>query len=334
MADLRSVTSDETGMRLDRWLRSHYPALTQGALQKLLRTGQVRIDGGRAKAQDRLQDGQTVRIPPQLAGAAAAAKSRVSTPEPSAKQRSSDAAELAAMTLYEDKDILVLNKPAGLAVQGGSKTKRHIDGMLAALEKHGERPRLVHRLDRDTSGVLVCAKTRSMAAKLGKALAGRQVDKLYWAVVSGVPQPDRGTIDLALLKSPVRGQDKVRAADRAEEGAQKALTHYAVADRAAGTAALTVLRPVTGRQHQLRVHMAEIGCPMLGDIKYGAPEKMPGLLERRLHLHARTIRFQHPRTRADITVTAPLPPHMNAALSFFGFSASEADAAMDEVLAR
>jgi 23S rRNA pseudouridine955/2504/2580 synthase len=334
MAELRCVTEDEAGMRLDRWLRSHFPTLTQGALQKLLRTGQVRIDGARAKAPDRLQQGQNVRIPPQLAGDAVQPAPRVQPPQINHKQRGSDAAELATMTLYEDKDILVLNKPAGLAVQGGSKTKRHIDGMLAALEKHGERPRLVHRLDRDTSGVLVCAKKRSGAASLGKALAGRQVDKLYWAVVSGVPQPDRGTIDLPLLKSPMRGQDKVRVVDRGEEGAQKALTHYATADHAAQTAALVVLRPVTGRQHQLRVHMAEIGCPMLGDLKYGAPETMPGLLERRLHLHARFIQFRHPRSGETVSVTAPLPQHMKAALSFFGFAASEADSVMDEVLAQ
>jgi 23S rRNA pseudouridine955/2504/2580 synthase len=333
MAEMRAVETDEAGMRLDRWLRNHFPALTQGALQKLLRTGQVRIDGARVKAQDRLAEGQMVRIPPQLTHAGDKAPPKPS-PAPDTRQRKTDASALADMTLYEDKDILVLNKPAGLAVQGGSKTRRHIDGMLAALEKHGEQPRLVHRLDRDTSGVLVCAKKRAGAAALGKALAGRQVDKLYWAVVSGVPKPDHGTIDLPLLKSPVRGQDKVRPAERHEEGAQMALTHYAVADHAAGTAALVVLKPVTGRQHQLRVHMAEIGCPMLGDIKYGAPETMPGLLERRLHLHARMIRLRHPRSGAMIEVTAPLPPHFEAANAFFGFSRSEAEAAMQDVLAQ
>lgn len=329
MAELLSIDADDAGMRLDRWLRNRFPTLTQGALQKLLRTGQVRVDGARAKAQDRLEGGQTVRIPPQLAHAGDDAPAG---PLRDPRKRRSDAADLADMTLYEDKDILILNKPAGLAVQGGSKTRRHIDGMLAALEKHGERPRLVHRLDRDTSGVLVCAKKRAGAAALGKALAGRRVDKIYWAIVSGVPQPARGTIDLPLLKSPVRGQDKVRAAERGEEGAQSALTHFAVADHAAGTAALVVLRPVTGRQHQLRVHMAEIGCPMLGDIKYGAPESMPGLLEKRLHLHARLIRFRHPKTGASIEATAPLPAHMEAANAFFGFSAADAETAMREVL--
>ncbi|MEM8877491.1 MAG: RluA family pseudouridine synthase [Pseudomonadota bacterium] len=329
MAETLSTGPDEAGMRLDRWLRTRFPALTQGALQKLLRTGQVRVDGARAKAQDRLKAGQKVRIPPQLVHSGEEGPPR-SQPDP--RQRRSDASELADMTLYEDKDILILNKPAGLAVQGGSKTRRHIDGMLAALEKHGERPRLVHRLDRDTSGVLVCAKKRSGAAALGKALAGRQVDKIYWAVVAGVPQPDRGTIDLPLVKSPMRGQDKVRPASRGEEGAQTALTHYAVADHAAATAALVVLRPVTGRQHQLRVHMAEIGCPILGDIKYGAPEAMPGLLAKQLHLHARMIRFRHPKTAAPMEVTAPLPPHLDAANAFFGFSAADQDSAMLEVL--
>ncbi len=313
----RHVGGDEGGMRLDRWFRQHFPHVTQGQLQKLLRTGQIRVDGGRAKAPDRLEAGQEVRIPPLP---------EAPPPEDRPKKTLSaaDRAFLKEATLYEDDDLLVLNKPSGLAVQGGSKTVHHLDEILEAMEEDpAKRPRLVHRLDRDTSGVLVIAKKRSVASALGKMFQTRSVRKIYWAIVNGVPKPPQGKIDSALVKmSGPDGSERVRKARPGEQKeAQSAITHYAVTDRAGQKYALVSLKPTTGRQHQLRAHMAMVGHPILGDNKYDGDREMPDGIARRLHLHARRVTFPHPSRKETVDVTAPLPEHMKATFETLGFEA-------------
>lgn len=314
-----AVASGEDGMRLDRWFRQHFPQVTQGYLQKLLRTGQVRVDGARAKTSDRLEAGQTVRVPPLPAADGPPAKAR-------ARLSASEQALLASMILYEDDDLMVLNKPPGLAVQGGTKTARHIDGLLAGLGEDADtRPRLVHRLDRDTSGVLVVAKRRAVAAKMGRMFQTRSVRKIYWAVVYGVPKPPQGKVEAALVKSAGPAGDRVRAARPGEqEEAQSAVTYYSVIDRAAQKFAWMSLKPVTGRQHQLRAHMAILGHPIVGDEKYPSGRELPDSVADRLHLHARRIVFPHPVTGRPVDITAPLPEHMAKSFAELGFEASVA----------
>lgn len=311
-------------MRLDRWFKAHFAQVPHGRLEKLLRTGQVRVDGGRVKANTRLEAGQSVRVPP-LPDA---------PPPPGAAKplSKSDRAFLKSITLYEDDDLLILNKPAGLAVQGGTKTAQHIDRLLEGIgDSPQTRPRLVHRLDRDTSGVLVVAKKRSVAAKLGKAFQTRSVRKIYWALVHGVPKPPQGKIDAALVKATTPDGDRVRKARPGEQDkAQSAVTHYAVIDRAARQVALMSLKPVTGRQHQLRAHMAILGHPILGDTKYPSEIELPEGIERRLHLHARRISFPHPSGEGVVDITAPLPPHMETAFAAFGFSPKGGDTDEDD----
>jgi 23S rRNA pseudouridine955/2504/2580 synthase len=311
--ETRSVSSAEDGMRLDRWFKTHYASLPHSRLEKLLRTGQVRVDGGRAKTSTRLAAGQTVRIPPLP-----------DTPPPPALAQAlskADRAFLASITLYEDDDLLVLNKPSGIAVQGGTKTTHHIDRLLEGLGDGPEtRPRLVHRLDRDTSGVLVIAKRRSVAAKLGRAFQTRSVRKIYWALVHGVPKPPQGKIDAALVKAGGPDGDRVRKARPGEQDiAQSAITHYAVVDRAGQKIAFVSLKPVTGRQHQLRAHMAIIGHPILGDGKYEGDKNLAEGISNRLYLHARRISFPHPSGDGVVDITAPLPEHMAKTLALFGF---------------
>ena len=300
-------------MRLDRWFKTHYASLPHSRLEKLLRTGQVRVDGARAKASTRLIEGQAVRVPPlhDLGSP--------SPPKPGLSKTDRDF--LAAITLYEDDDLLILNKPPGIAVQGGTKTPHHIDRLLEGLGDGNEkRPRLVHRLDRDTSGVLVVAKRRAVAAKLGRAFQTRSVRKIYWALVHGVPMPPQGKIEAALVKAAGPHGDRVRKARPGEQHvAQSAVTYYAVVDRAARAVSFVSLKPVTGRQHQLRAHMAIIGHPILGDAKYPSGAGLPEGIENRLHLHARRISFPHPSGEGVVDVTAPLPEHMETSFSLFGF---------------
>lgn len=314
-AGSRSVSADEEGMRVDRWLHLHFPQLTHAYLNKLLRTGQVRVAGRRVKGNARLAEGQQVRIPP-LAFEYRPADRPQSLTSPLSRQ---ERALFRSMVLYEDDDLFVLDKPAGLAVQGGTRTHRHIDGLLLGLSvEFGERPRLVHRLDRDTSGVLVIARRRAVAASLGRLFATRNVRKIYWALVKGVPKPRQGRIDLPLVKAATGAGDRVQAASREDSEAQRAVTDYAVIDKAPPEASWLSLRPVTGRQHQLRAHMAIIGHPIVGDGKYGGLEGLPDGVERKLHLHARRITFPHPRG-GTVDVTAPLPGFMRQGLELFGF---------------
>ena len=311
-----AVRADEGGMRLDRWFKTNYPGLTHSRLEKLLRTGQVRVDGSRAKAAMRLEAGQAVRVPPLHLDAPA-------TPIAGPKTLTKAERELlAAITLYEDDDLLVLNKPHGMAVQGGTKTTHHLDGLLEALgDGPKTRPRLVHRLDRDTSGVLVVAKRREVAAKLGRAFQTRSVRKIYWALVKGLPKPPQGKIDDALVKAAGPEGDRVRKARPGEqERAQSAVTHYAVVDRAGQAVSWLSLKPVTGRQHQLRAHAAIIGHPILGDEKYRGDRDLPDGVPDKLHLHARRISFKHPSGEGVVDVTAPLPEHMRHSFELFGFS--------------
>ncbi len=315
--EIVTVKDSEDGLRLDRFLKARYPALGFGQLQKILRTGQVRVDGARAKPQARLEAGQSVRIPPL--GEAAAKDASAARP----KTDDRDAAFIRSLVLYEDKDVMVLNKPHGLAVQGGSGTTRHIDGMLAALAgPDGERPKLVHRLDRDTAGCLVIAKNRKAASVLGKTFNSRSARKIYWALVPGVPEPRQGRISTYLAKGGAHGEEKMHVAKHGDREASHAITYYAVVEKAGKQAAWLSLKPVTGRTHQLRAHLEHIGHPILGDPKYGTDRKLPeGLAEDlsdKLLLLARRITLPKPGG-GTIDVTAPLPEHFKAAFAHFGF---------------
>jgi 23S rRNA pseudouridine955/2504/2580 synthase len=328
VVESRTVAADETGMRLDRWFKLHFPGLGFGALQKLLRSGQVRVDGGRVKSDTRLAPGQSVRIPPQVAALKGEGASSDGRPLTASTIRNrSDEEVLRAMLLHEDRKVFVFNKPAGLAVQGGSGVVRHVDTMLEALRNEkGEKPRLVHRLDRDTSGVLVVARTRGAAESLAKAFRTRDTEKIYWAICKGVPSPHEGRISLWLAKEKTEDGDRMRVARHGEPDADHSETHYRVVDVAGQNLSWLELQPVTGRTHQLRVHMAHVGHPIIGDPKYFNIEnwEFPGGIQKRLHLHARRIRIPHP-DGGMIDVSAPLPPHMEQTFNLLGLDERTAD---------
>ncbi len=308
VATIRVVAQDD-GLRVDRWFKLHFPDVGFGFLQKLLRSGQVRVDGKRIEQNYRLETGQEVRVPHTARG-----KSKAYEPPTATSTGASDRALIEGMILYEDEHLFVLNKPFGIAVQGGSGTLRHIDGMLAGMiDRFCDRPRLVHRLDRDTTGVLVLAKHRQAAAKLGKIFQTRSAAKTYWALVRGVPSPAQGKVEVALVKGENKhGDDRVRRARPGEQDeAMHATTYYSVIERLAHKASWVSLKPVTGRQHQLRAHMDILGNPIIGDPKYMRGEH--GLMEAisdQLHLHARRIMLPHPMTGEKLDVSAPLPAHM------------------------
>jgi 23S rRNA pseudouridine955/2504/2580 synthase len=309
-----SVSPDDGELRLDRWFRRHFPALGHGRLEKLLRTGQIRVDGRRARAGDRLAPGQRVRVPPL--GEAPAPRAEPSEPRPR------DLEMVRRAVLHIDDEVIVIDKPAGLAVQGGTNTERHLDGLLEGL-RYGaaERPRLVHRLDRDTSGVLVLARSAAVAATLAAAFRGKAARKIYWAAVVGLPKPRQGRIDQPLAK--LSGRAGERVAPDEDEG-KRAVTYYRTVSHAGDRIAWLALQPVTGRTHQLRAHLTALGTPILGDGKYGGGAAHPaGVPEpRKLHLHARALALPHPRGGV-LTVTAPLPPHMRETWAFFGFAETE-----------
>ncbi len=310
------VSTDEDGMRLDRWFKIHFPQVTFAYLNKLTRTGQVRINAGRCKTNSRLKQGDDIRVPP-LAFDTRPADAPKADVKPLTKE---ERRLFQSMVIHEDKDIYVLNKPCGFAVQGGTKTFQHLDGLLMGLGVElGERPLLVHRLDRDTSGVIVVAKRRAVAAALGKLFATRTVKKTYWAVVKGVPNPPQGKIEVALIKAKGPDGDRMRASREGEEDdEQRAVTQYSVIDKASKVAAWLSLKPVTGRQHQLRAHTTHINTPIMGDNKYGGDLDLPEGVPNKLHLHARRIVFPHPRS-GTIDITAPLPDHMKQTFEVFGF---------------
>jgi 23S rRNA pseudouridine955/2504/2580 synthase len=310
------VTADENEMRIDRFLEARFPQLSFSHIQRIVRKGELRVDGKRADSKDRLATGQTVRIPP-LRLEAQAERPR------SVKADADTLGFLRSITLYEDEDVMVLNKPAGLAVQGGSGTTRHVDGMLAALtDKDGQKPRLVHRLDKDTSGCLVIAKSRFAAATLAKTFRSRSARKVYWALVAGVPRVRQGRISTYLAREEAYdGDQRMAVAQHGEEGAMHAVTYYAVVETAAQKLAWLSLKPVTGRTHQLRAHTTHIGHPIVGDPKYFniLNWELPGGIQNKLHLLARRIVLPHPRGKGTIDVSAPLPPHMRQSWNLLGF---------------
>jgi len=319
------VVRGEGGQRLDRWFRVHFPDVGYSYLQKLLRSGQVRIDGKRVQANARVEAGQQVRVP---AVVRQPAKARPSVVPPLGLSKG-DRDLIEGMILFEDECVLVLNKPYGIAVQGGTGTTRHIDGLLAGMaDRFGDRPRLVHRLDRDTTGVLLVAKSLDAAAKLGRVFQTRSAAKTYWALVKGVPKPPQGKVEAALVKAAGPDGDRVRKALPGEQAkAMHATTHYSVIDRVAHKAAWVSLKPVTGRQHQLRAHMALIGNPIVGDNKYEGDKVLADSgIEAKLHLHARRIVIPHPAGAANIDVTAPLPEHMRRTWELLGLDARRFDA--------
>lgn len=301
------VALDDDGVRVDRWFKRYYPMLSHGRLEKMLRKGQVRVDGARVKANARLEAGQSVRVPPMPSD-----KDAAPAPRQERKFSTKDAAFVKDLILHMDESIIVLNKPAGLAVQGGTKTERHLDGMLDGLKfDKPERPKLVHRLDRDTSGVLVLARTTKAAAALGRAFKDKSARKTYWALTVGVPRPDKGTIQMHLAKQPGRGGERVAAVHPKTPGSRPSETHFATVARAGQKLAWVAFMPVTGRTHQIRVHAAiALECPIVGDGKYAGADAHPGgEIPRALHLHARAINIAHPEG-GRFEIEAPLPPHM------------------------
>lgn len=313
------VTADENNMRVDRFLEARYPGLSFSHIQRIVRKGELRVNGKRADSKDRLEEGQSVRIPPL----------KLDTPkvnelsEAALKTRE----ELQKMVLFEDADIMVLNKPAGLAVQGGSGLSKHVDQMLETMrDAKGQRPRLVHRLDRETSGCLLIAKTRFAATALTGSFRHRSARKIYWALVAGVPKPKQGRISTYLAKDESEEDSIMRVAAHGDEGAAHAVTYYAVVEASAQKLAWVSLKPVTGRTHQLRAHMAHIDHAIVGDPKYFNKEnwELPGGLQKRLHLLARRIVIPHPRGGV-IDVTAPLPPHMLQSWNLLGLEADRFD---------
>ncbi|MBX3532179.1 MAG: RluA family pseudouridine synthase [Rhizobiaceae bacterium] len=319
------VGDDEAGMRLDRWFKAHFPGLGFGHLQKLLRSGQVRVDGGRAKADTRVNPGQMVRVPPieidHKGGAPLTARTM---------RDQTDADLLAKMLIHEDDKVFVFNKPSALAVQGGSGVNRSVDSMLEAWRnRKGEKPRLVHRLDRDTSGVLVVARTRLAAMKLAEAFRERETKKTYWALVKGVPKKREDKISTWLVKEQTPDGDRMRVAKHGEKGADHAVSYYRVVEQAGQALSWLEMEPYTGRTHQLRVHAAFIECPIIGDPKYFEADHnwdFPGGMQKRLHLHARRIVIPHP-DGGMVDVTAPLPPHMVQSWNLLGFDENGAEEA-------
>jgi 23S rRNA pseudouridine955/2504/2580 synthase len=318
MPELRTVDADDDGIRIDRWFKRHYPQVTHVLLQKLLRKGEVRLDGKRADAGTRVAAGQSVRLPPQVVHAK---DERPEKPKPEAKHplATKDMGSLADRILYMDKQVIVLDKPAGLATQGGSGLTRHVDGMLDSLQyEKPTRPKLVHRLDRDTSGVLMVARTALAASGLSASLALRDTSKVYWALVRGVPKQKHGVVKAALAKEGVRGKDE-RMTVSDEDDAKFALTEYAVMGTAGSEFAWVAARPITGRTHQIRVHLASLGTPIVGDFKYGGTDSRGrGDIADKLHLHARSIDIGRP-DGGRLQVTAPLSPHMVKSWKLLGF---------------
>jgi 23S rRNA pseudouridine955/2504/2580 synthase len=315
MAEARTftVSEDDDGIRLDRWFKRHMPDVSFNIVSRWARTGQLRVGGKRAVPGDRVEAGQEIRIPP-----AEAAPVRFARPQKSRVQLTEDEEQFVRdMVIYEDPNAFVLNKPPGLATQGGTKTNQHLDRLLDGLADDGGRPKLVHRLDKDTSGALLVARSARSAGHFAKAFSGRTARKVYWALIVGVPDADEGVIDAPLAKQPGTGGEKMHIS---EEHGLFAKTRWRVVDRAGNRAAWVELQPLTGRTHQLRAHMAAIGHPIVGDAKYGGAEAfLTGGISRKLHLHARRIKIDAP-DGGVIDVTAELPSHIAESLETLGFS--------------
>ncbi|PWG02955.1 RluA family pseudouridine synthase [Sphingosinicella humi] len=317
-----TVSVEDDGIRLDRWFKRNLPDATFNIVSRWSRTGQLRLDGKRAAPGDRVEAGQIIRVPPAEAPASA-------KPAPERRALSEDEiAYVNEMVIHRDAAAIVVNKPPGLATQGGTKTKAHLDGLLDGLAEGGTRPKLVHRLDKDTSGALLVARTPRAAAYFSKSFSGRTARKVYWALVVGVPEVKDGFIDLAVAKQPGTGGEKMHVD---EENGLPARTRYRVIERAGNRAAWVELQPHTGRTHQLRVHMAAIGHPIVGDGKYGGQDAfLTGTISRKLHLHARRLRIDHP-DGGRIDVTAELPQHFAESMASLGFDMELGDLPLDEV---
>ncbi|MBB3347393.1 RluA family pseudouridine synthase [Sphingomonas sp. BK069] len=313
-----TVALDDDGIRVDRWCKRHLDGTSFTTVAKWARTGQLRLDGARVGPGDRVQAGQVLRVPPPEPVRVDARPERQRAP-----LSDDEIAFARELVIHRDAQALVLNKPPGLATQGGTKTTAHVDGLLDALQDESQgRPKLVHRLDKDTSGALLVARTARAAGFFAKAFSGRTAKKVYWALIVGVPSIDDGTIELPIAKQPGTGGEKMHV-DEAE--GQPARTRYRVIERAGNRTAWVELQPFTGRTHQLRVHMAAIGHPIVGDGKYGGPAAfLTGGISRKMHLHARRIRVDHP-DGGEIDVTAELPSHFAESLASLGFEAMAGD---------
>ena len=315
------VTEDEDNQRLDRFLQKHLKGTPFGLLQKLMRKGQIRVDSGRVKAATRLKAGQKVRIPPM--------EDKVYEDKDTLSEK--DVTFIQSLVIYNDGDIIALNKPAGIATQGGTNINRHIDGMLDGLvKKGGIRPRLVHRLDKDTSGVLLLAGSSNMAREMGKIFQGRDIRKIYWALTVPAPEMNNGEIRAPIHKAGGFGNEKMVV--DAEEGLRSS-TLFDVVERAHKQLAFVAFWPRTGRTHQIRVHAAHMGCPILGDGKYGGQEAFLDGIDhvKRVHLHAHTIRFKHPKTKKMVEITAPLADDLKKSWKSFGFDVNSNYNAFDDV---
>ena len=318
------VAADDDGIRLDRWFKRHMPEVGFNTVSRWARTGQLRIDGKRADPGDRIEGGQTLRLPPPEAAlpntmAPADRRAPLSAPEIEFAQ---------SLVIHKDAHAIVINKPPGLATQGGTGTTVHVDGLLDALafELPG-RPKLVHRLDKDTSGVLLLARTAKAAAFFSKAFSGRTARKVYWALTVGRPERDDGEIDAPLAKQPGSGGEKMHI----DAGGQNAKTRYRVLDHAADRAAWIEFQPLTGRTHQIRVHATGIGTPIVGDAKYGGKQAfLTGGVSRKLHLHARRLVIEHPQG-GSIDIVADLPEHIAASFAMLGFDQADGDLPLDEI---
>jgi 23S rRNA pseudouridine955/2504/2580 synthase len=313
-----TVAEDDDGIRLDRWFKRHMPDVSFNMVSRWARTGQLRLAGKRAVPGDRIEAGQEIRVPP-----VDATPMRSARPQPRRDPLTDDeVAFVREMVVHEDPQAFVLNKPPGLATQGGTKTKNHLDRLLDGLADERGRPKLVHRLDKDTSGALLVARTARAAGHFAKAFSGRTARKVYWALVVGVPETAEGLIDLPLAKQPGTGGEKMHV-DR--EHGLAAKTRWRLVDRAGNRAAWVELQPLTGRTHQLRAHMAAIGHPIVGDAKYGGAEAfLTGGVSRKMHLHSRRIRIDSP-DGGKIDVSAELPPHFAETLATLGFDPMAGD---------
>jgi 23S rRNA pseudouridine955/2504/2580 synthase len=322
-----TVSTEDDGIRLDRWFKRNLPDATFNLVSRWARTGQLRIDGKRAAPGDRVEAGQVVRVPPAEAPTPEAVAARTKPERPTLSQ--DEIAYVNEMVIHRDAAAIVVNKPPGLATQGGTKTNVHLDGLLDGLaNEKGERPKLVHRLDKDTSGALLLARTPRAAAAFSKSFSSRTARKVYWALVIDVPEIRDGYIDLPLAKQPGTGGEKMHVD---ESNGLPSKTRYRVIERAGSRAAWVELQPHTGRTHQLRVHMAAIGHPIVGDGKYGGPDAfLTGSISRKLHLHARRIRIDHP-DGGKIDVVAELPDHIAESMDSLGFDLELGDLPLDEV---
>lgn len=314
MAETRSfvVSEEDDGIRLDRWFKRNMPDVSFNLVSRWARTGQLRLDGKRATPGDRIEAGQAIRVPPPEAMPAQPAR-----PKRELRPLNEDEAVFVReLVIYRDDNALVLNKPPGLATQGGTRTHQHLDRLLDGLaDDAGNRPKLVHRLDKDTSGVLLVARSARAAGHFSKAFSGRSARKVYWALVVGVPSAEQGQVDLPLAKQPGTGGEKMHV----DKDGLSARTRWRLIDRAGNRCAWLELQPLTGRTHQLRAHMAAIGHPIVGDAKYGGSEAfLTGGISRKLHLHARRLRIEGPDGRM-IDRQAELPPHFAESLATLGF---------------